>query len=290
MDAKDFRLLVALTEDARQSYHALGRRVGLSAPAVRERLRRLEARGVLQGYWVSIDPAIFGRKDVLVAFGGDWDHANAVAALDAPDVAWVAWKIDGGVTVEVWPRSVTRGAAAVSKFLGRKPNWQGVSRSGWAGSLSELDWRVLDALVDAPRASIDSLAATTGLSPKTVRSRIAGLVRSEAIFVVARLGSLTDSGEIVYHLLVSGTVAYADVRRVMGDAVLIHETIEPPRRYLFCRAESLGDLTARTHALEKLRGVTSVQVTMNREMFLGTAYVHGLVAERLGAARRKGRV
>ena len=41
MDAKDFRLLVALHEDARASYRSLGRRVSLTAPAVRDRLARL---------------------------------------------------------------------------------------------------------------------------------------------------------------------------------------------------------------------------------------------------------
>ncbi len=129
------------------------------------------------------------------------------------------------------------------------------------------------------------MAAATGLSPKTVRNHLARLVRREAIYVVGRLGSLSDSGEIVYHILVSGTVPYADVRRVMGDAVLIHETVDPPRQYLFCRAESLGDLTARTHALENLSGVSGVQVTMNRQMFIGTGYMHRLVAERIKNGR-----
>ena len=281
MDAKDFRLLVTLDEDARQSLHALGRRVGLSAPAVRDRLRRLESRGILQGYWVSIDPTIFGRKDVLLFFGGEWSRDGAANALDAPDVAWVAWKVDGGVTVEVWPRTVAGGVTAVSRFLKRKPSWQGVSRSGWKGTLSALDWRVLDALLDDPLASIDSLSTATRLSAKTVRKHLEGLVASEAIYVVPRLGSLTDSGELVCHLLVSGTAALADVRRILGDAVLIHETEDPPRRYLFCRVDSLADLTARTHALKGLRGVTAVEPTLNREMILGTPYVHRLVREKV---------
>ena len=97
MDAKDFRLLVALDENARQSYQALGRKVSLSAPAVRERLRRLEERGILHGYWVSINPAVFGREDLLVSFGGEWSRDEAIRALGGPDVAWVAWKVDGGV-------------------------------------------------------------------------------------------------------------------------------------------------------------------------------------------------
>ena len=85
----------------------------------------------------------------------------------------------------------------------------------------------------------------------------------------------------MYHLLVSGSTAFPDLRRVLGDAVLIHETADPPRRYLFCRADSLGDMTARTHALERLPGVSSVRVTLNREMLLGTTFVHALAREQM---------
>src|SRR2546425_8694218 len=91
VDAKDFHLLVALDEDARQSFHALGRKVSLSAPAVRDRVRRLEERGIVQGYWVSIVPAVFWRLELLVSFCGAWSRGEAAKALRAPDVAGIAW-------------------------------------------------------------------------------------------------------------------------------------------------------------------------------------------------------
>src|SRR6058998_207657 len=168
MDASDFRLLAAIGEDARQSLQALGRRVSLSAPAVRERLHRLETRGILQGYWVSIDPEVFGRRDLLVSFNGEWSREDAVEILEAMDVAWVAWKLDGGVTVQLWPYDVTRALTAVAEFVGHEPKWHGVTRTEWTGELSRLDWRVLDALIDDPRAPVEQLAVATGLSPKTV--------------------------------------------------------------------------------------------------------------------------
>ena len=283
MDAKDFRLLVALNEDARQSFQALGRRVSLSAPAVRDRLRRLQERGILQGYWVSVDPAAFGRQDLLTAFDPEWSREDAVKALGARDVAWVAWKVDGGLTVQLWPRNIDRAITALSRILGRKPAWHGVARSGWTGKLSRLDWRVLDVLIDAPRASTDQISTATGLSPKTVRKHVGGMIRSEAIYVVSRLGSLTDSGEVVYNLIVTGTAPYSEIRHVLGDAVLIHETEEPARQYLFCRADSLGDLTAKMHALGKLPRVAAAQVSLNREMLIGTDFVHRLVRERIAS-------
>ncbi|MFI0350155.1 Lrp/AsnC family transcriptional regulator [Actinomadura sp. 9N407] len=60
LDEINVRLLQALREDARQSMSSLARRVGMSAPAVTERVQRLERAGVIRGYSVDIDPAAIG--------------------------------------------------------------------------------------------------------------------------------------------------------------------------------------------------------------------------------------
>ena len=60
LDEVDHRLLASLTEDARASAAELARRVGMSAPAVRERIARLEETGVIRGYRLDVDPAAFG--------------------------------------------------------------------------------------------------------------------------------------------------------------------------------------------------------------------------------------
>jgi Lrp/AsnC family leucine-responsive transcriptional regulator len=60
LDATNLRLVAELQRDARQSLAALGRAVGLSAPAVAERLARLEETGAIRGYHAAIDPAALG--------------------------------------------------------------------------------------------------------------------------------------------------------------------------------------------------------------------------------------
>jgi Lrp/AsnC family leucine-responsive transcriptional regulator len=60
LDNTNVRLLDALSIDPRASAAELARRVGMSAPAVRERLARLEEAGVIRGYRVDIDPAAMG--------------------------------------------------------------------------------------------------------------------------------------------------------------------------------------------------------------------------------------
>ena len=60
LDATNLRLIEELQRDARQSLAALGREVGLSAPAVGERLARLEESGVIRGYHADVDPGALG--------------------------------------------------------------------------------------------------------------------------------------------------------------------------------------------------------------------------------------
>ena len=55
LDKKDWQILEALQADARQSLAALGKRIGLSQPAMSERVRKLEEAGVIEGYGARIN-------------------------------------------------------------------------------------------------------------------------------------------------------------------------------------------------------------------------------------------
>jgi Lrp/AsnC family transcriptional regulator, leucine-responsive regulatory protein len=60
LDDVNVALLAALQDDPRLSMSALGRRVGMSSPAVTERVRRLEEAGVIAGYRMVVDPRALG--------------------------------------------------------------------------------------------------------------------------------------------------------------------------------------------------------------------------------------
>ena len=60
LDSKNLELLRLLLADPRQPVSELARQVGMSGPAVRERLARLEETGVIRGYRVDIDPKALG--------------------------------------------------------------------------------------------------------------------------------------------------------------------------------------------------------------------------------------
>jgi Lrp/AsnC family leucine-responsive transcriptional regulator len=59
-DPTDVQILRHLVQDPRLGISELARRVGMSAPAVRERVQRLEDTGVIAGYRLALDPKALG--------------------------------------------------------------------------------------------------------------------------------------------------------------------------------------------------------------------------------------
>jgi Lrp/AsnC family leucine-responsive transcriptional regulator len=60
LDAKDVAILEALQADGRVALSELGRKIGLSQPAMSERVQRLEDCGIIKGYGARIDPQALG--------------------------------------------------------------------------------------------------------------------------------------------------------------------------------------------------------------------------------------
>ncbi len=60
LDARDLDIIAALQDDARATYADVAARVGMSASAVHERVRKLEQAGVIRGYRAVVDPRALG--------------------------------------------------------------------------------------------------------------------------------------------------------------------------------------------------------------------------------------
>ncbi len=83
LDATDRTILDLLAENARRTFGDIGERVGLSAPAVKRRIDRLEAAGVILGYTTRVDHAKLGRPVEAfteIRFSGD-ARVDAIAGI-----------------------------------------------------------------------------------------------------------------------------------------------------------------------------------------------------------------
>ncbi len=90
LDGTDRTILDLLAENARRTLGDIGQRVGLSAPAVKRRIDRLEAAGVILGYTTRVDHAKLGRPleaFTELRFSGD-ARVDAIAGI-ADEIAEV---------------------------------------------------------------------------------------------------------------------------------------------------------------------------------------------------------
>lgn len=103
IDETDGALLMALQQDARLSFAELGRRVGLSPPAVAERVRRLEEAGMLLGYRAIVDPKMMGLElRVLIDLSTSPQQYPAVISfMESCEAIQNAHHVTGGASFRI---------------------------------------------------------------------------------------------------------------------------------------------------------------------------------------------
>jgi Lrp/AsnC family leucine-responsive transcriptional regulator len=89
LDNIGWKILIELQKDARVTFAKLGRRVGLSTPAVVERVRKLEDQGVILGYRTMVNPSKVGLPVlafIRISVGGDLLNKIIAVAQGLPEV------------------------------------------------------------------------------------------------------------------------------------------------------------------------------------------------------------
>lgn len=118
LDAHDTRILAELQADARLTMAELGRRVHLSQPAVTERVRRLEAAGVITGYRATVNLQAMGygiRALIRVARA---EYARVVKLIQQTPEVLTAYNVTGDDSwiLEIAVIDVGHLDAVVTKF------------------------------------------------------------------------------------------------------------------------------------------------------------------------------
>lgn len=146
MDEIDRQIVALLRGNARSSFQAIGRRVSLSAPAVKRRVDRLERDGVIRGYGAVVDAGAMGwptHAIVALYCEGRMAAAEVQAALAGhPEVA-SAYTVAGEASAIVHVRA--RDTPDLEQALERIRDTPGIIRTQTQVVLSTLFERPLSA-------------------------------------------------------------------------------------------------------------------------------------------------
>src|SRR5215218_9068424 len=114
MDRIDHQIVALLRENARRSFQDIGKRVSLSAPAVKRRVDRLQRDGVIRGYSATVDPAAFGwhtHAFVELFCEGRMSGAEVREAVGAHP------EVEGAYTIAGAPSAIIHVRAADTQHL-----------------------------------------------------------------------------------------------------------------------------------------------------------------------------
>jgi DNA-binding Lrp family transcriptional regulator len=144
MDAIDRKIVALLRANARRSFQDIGGHVALSAPAVKRRVDRLEAEGVLRGYAALVDPGAMGwHTHAVVALfcEGRMAAGEVRAAVAAHPEVEAAYTVAGEASAVLHVRA--RDTAHLEATLERLRDTDGVTRTQTQVVLSTLFERLV---------------------------------------------------------------------------------------------------------------------------------------------------
>jgi len=118
LDTHDTRILAELQGDARLTMAELGRRVHLSQPAVTERVKKLEAAGVISGYRATVNLGKLGYGIRAIIRVGRADYARVVELVQQTPECVNAYNVTGDDSwiLEIAVIDVSHLDAVVTKF------------------------------------------------------------------------------------------------------------------------------------------------------------------------------
>jgi Lrp/AsnC family leucine-responsive transcriptional regulator len=130
IDATDCAILELLQENCKQPLAAIGEKVGLSAPAVVERIHKLEEAGVIRDYVALLDARKLGR-DIAAFIGVSTVHTDAIRSVESAvagvDEVLECHHVTGAHTLML--KVKTRNTESLERLIETVRSLEGVSRT-----------------------------------------------------------------------------------------------------------------------------------------------------------------
>jgi DNA-binding Lrp family transcriptional regulator len=206
MDDIDLNIIRTLSENGRASYEVIAKSTGLTGNAVRNRVQKMMEKGVIDRFFLCVNPANLGYNIVIAIFEqGDNDDAfEELKALD--DTMFVVNALNGvGAAVftfreENWDEKVrkifskVKSASLFSAFLYQKPSV--VTQMG------KIDWDIAESLKDDVRKPVHDIANELRISAKTVKRHLDKLTEGGILQPMVLIQPMRMERIIPYYLLI----------------------------------------------------------------------------------------
>lgn len=298
VDERDCRLLMELARSPFASFESLGRTLGMSGTATKTRLVRLAHAGIFQGLALTPSPAALGLHGRLAVYGGAPVAASPAQLAQVPEAAWAATAYPPSSVVLLYREDPDAPLPPeLAALAGRPPDSITIPSDPREAAarppLSPLDWRVMRALLEAPRGTVRALAEATGLSERVVRERRDRMLASGDVAAFPMVDATREAGAIYYNAYVAARRA-EDLRGFrFPNAQRVTTHHDPPAVFLAGFVRTYAEAHVAEERLRALPGAAHVSFTVPQGIALATPRLREWVDAQIArwdAARRKPRV
>ncbi len=273
MDSMDMGVLSCLLNDCRMPDRQVGLRVGLSGGAVRSRVERMERNGLILRYTLKVEPPALGRGVFFAAVSGQ-DTDAIMSQVRLVGEPFVVVPCVGGITVcgvavtgdvqekirlarELW-----RDMRLLTIFEAETPSYR--------ARLTRTDLAIMAALMEDPRAAVETVADATGFSSKTVTRSIEKLREDRSVQFMAVYDPM-KAAPYIPHVILAGVSdepaeAAVRLRELLGEHFMQDPILTTNQIVLFLQSESIYGLDGLTQAVRDADGVVSADLFIPKRM------------------------
>jgi len=184
MDNLDMNILNRLLNNCRKSDRQIGIEIGISGGAVRARIKKMEKRGIIEGFFIKVEPPVLGYGVLYFVVSGENINEILEQVSLVGEPYFVAPCV-GGITVcsvvikenleqkIVLANKLMKDVRVLSIFEAENP--------GFSSNFTKTDLEILEELIKDPRQKIEKIAKNTKMSTKTITRCIEKLQENDGI-------------------------------------------------------------------------------------------------------------
>src|SRR5210317_1330187 len=184
MDNLDMRILNRLLNNCRESDRQIGIELGISGGAVRARIRKMQAKEIIEKFFIKVEPPVLGYGVLYFVVSGEniseiLEQASLVGepyfvvpCVGGITVCGISVKENMEQKIEL-AKKLMKDVRVLSIFEAENP--------GFSSNLTKTDLEILEELIKNPREKIEQIAKNTNMSTKTITRCIEKLHENDGI-------------------------------------------------------------------------------------------------------------
>ncbi|MDH5430837.1 MAG: AsnC family transcriptional regulator [Nitrosopumilus sp.] len=184
MDNLDMKILTRLLNNCRESDRQIGIELGISGGAVRARIRKMQAKKIIEEFFIKVEPPVLGygvlyfvvsgenTKEILEQASLVGEPYFVVPCVGGVTVCGISVKENMEQKIEL-AKKLMKDVRVLSIFEAENP--------GYDSNLTKTDLEILEELIKDPRQRIEQIARNTGMSTKTITRCIEKLYGNDGI-------------------------------------------------------------------------------------------------------------